>query len=297
MSSVPTAARPAVPYAPSGARARVSAGRALGRVALYAIVWLGALTMLVPFFWMVSTSLKTLPDVFKWPPLWFPAEPLWENYPAVFDYAPLARYFGNTVFVSAARTLGVLATSTLSGYAFARLRFPGRDALFLAYLATMMVPDHVTIIPSFILMRYLGWIDTFAALIVPGLFSPFGVFLMRQFFMTLPKDLSDAALVDGASHFRIYRDILLPLAKPAVATLGVFTFLGAWNDFLWPLIVTHSEGTRLLSVGLAHFQDLYYTEWTLLMAASVLALLPVLVLHLVSQRFFVEGIAVTGLKG
>jgi multiple sugar transport system permease protein len=281
--------------APAATRSPV--WRALGRATIYAVVWLGALTMIVPFLWMVSTSLKTLPDVFKWPPLWFPTDPQWENYRTIFDYVPLAQYFGNTALTSIARALGVLITSTLSGYAFARLRFPGRDAVFLAYLGTMMIPEQVTLIPSFVIVRSLGWIDTFYALIVPGLFSPFGVFLMRQFFLTIPRDLAEAARIDGASPFAIYRDVMLPLAKPAIATLGVFTLLGAWNDFLWPLIVINSPEKQVLNVGLASFQDLYYTEWSLLMAAAVLALLPVLILYVVAQRYFVEGIAVTGIKG
>jgi multiple sugar transport system permease protein len=279
------------------ARGRPDVVRALGRAALYGVVWLGALTMLVPFLWMVSTSLKPLPDVFKWPPLWLPSDPKWENYRTIFEVVPLARFFGNTVVVSVARTAGVLVTSTLAGYAFARMRFPGRDAVFLAYLGTMMVPGQVTLIPSFVIVRQLGWIDTYYALIVPGLFSPFGVFLMRQFFLTIPRDLAEAATIDGASPLGILRDIMIPLARPALATLGVFTLLGAWNDFLWPLIVTNSPDKQMLNVGLAYFQDLYYTEWSLLMAAAVLALLPVLLLYLLAQRYFVEGIAVTGLKG
>jgi multiple sugar transport system permease protein len=278
-------------------RAAATVGRRLARAALYAAVWLGAATMLLPFLWMLSTSLKPLPEVFRWPPLWFPADPRWENYLTVFEVVPLGRFFLNTVLVSVARTAGVLVTSTLSGYAFARMRFPGRDVLFLAYLGTMMVPDQVTLIPSFVIVRQLGWIDTYFALIVPGLFSPFGVFLMRQFFLTIPRDLAEAATLDGASPLGVLRDVMVPLAKPALATLGVFTLLGAWNDFLWPLIVTSSPEKQLLGVGLAYFQDLYYTEWSLLMAAAVLALLPVLAVYVLAQRYFVEGIAVTGIKG
>lgn len=271
--------------------------KALGRALLYVIVWLGALTMLVPFFWMVSTSLKPLADVFAWPPNWIPRDPLWGNYREIFEFVPLARYLGNTLFVAVVRTIGVLIASTMAGYAFAQLRFPGRDIVFLGFLGTLMIPDEVTLIPSFVIMRELGWINTYYALIVPKLFSPFGVFLMRQFFLTIPRDLSEAAFVDGASPLRIYCDIILPLAKPAIATLAVFNFLASWNDFLWPLVVTTSDDLRMISVGLANFQDLYYTEWSLLMAASVVALMPVLLLYFFAQRYFVEGITVTGIKG
>jgi multiple sugar transport system permease protein len=261
------------------------------------VLWVGALTMLVPFAWMVSTSLKPLEDVFKWPPLLMSSHPLWSNYRDIFDAVPLGRFFLNTALVSLARTAGVLATSALAGYVFSRMYFPGRDLIFLLYLGTMMVPDQVTLIPSFVIIRELHWLDTYQALIVPAIFSPFGVFLMRQFFLTIPRDLMEAAKLDGANHWHILWGIMIPLSTASLVTLGLFTLMGAWNDFLWPLIVINSPDKQMLSVGLSYFQDLYFTNWPLLMAASVLAMLPILIIYFLAQRFFVEGIAVTGLKG
>jgi multiple sugar transport system permease protein len=257
----------------------------------------GALLAMLPFVWMISTSLKRLPEVFRWPIEWLPDEPVWENYATVFSYVPFLRFYTNTAYVTVARTLGVLLTSSMAGYAFARLRFPGRDVLFLIYLGTMMIPGQVTLIPRFVTMRLFHWIDTYQALIVPGMFSAFGVFLMRQFFMGIPRSLDDAAIIDGASHLDIFWRICLPLSKPALATLIIFSFVGSWNDFLWPLVVTNSVEKLVLSVGLSHFQDLYYTEWALLMAASVMAMVPVVAIYLLAQRYFVQGIALTGIKG
>jgi multiple sugar transport system permease protein len=268
----------------------------LGSATLYLVLLLGALTMLTPLLWMLVTSLKPLEDVFKWPPLGFQSRPVWSNYRGIWEAVPFGRYLANTFLVSLARTAGVLVTSSLAGYAFARLRFPGRDVLFLAYLGTIMVPGQVTMIPSFIVMRELGWLDTYMALIIPGLFSPLATFLMRQYFLTLPRSLEDAAAIDGAGLFTAFRRIALPLAKPALATVAVFTFLTSWNDFLWPLIVTNSESVRVVSVGLTEFQNLYYTDWPLLMAASLVAVLPVLVLYVFAQRYFVAGIATTGIR-
>jgi multiple sugar transport system permease protein len=264
--------------------------------ALYVALITSALTMVLPFFWMVNTSLKSLPDVFK-APFAPPFPPLWSNYPAVFDTIPFARCYLNTLLVATARTLGVLLTSSMAAYAFARLRFPGREALFVLYLGTMMIPAQVTTIPNFILMRLLGWRDTYQALIVPHLFSAFGVFLLRQFFLTIPRSLEEAAILDGCSHWGVFRRIVLPLARPALATLTVFTFLQAWNDFMWPLIMTDSPELAVLSVGLSYLQQMSHTDWPLLMAGAVMALLPVLTVYVSAQQTFVEGIALTGIKG
>jgi multiple sugar transport system permease protein len=269
----------------------------LGSLALHLFLYAGALTMVAPFLWMVSTSLKALPDVFVWPPRWVPNPPLWENYVKIFTLVPFARYFANTIFVSACRVAGVVITSAMAGYAFARLRFPGRDVVFFLYLGTMMIPGQVTLIPNFITMRILHWLDTYYALIIPQLFTAFGTFLMRQYFLSLPPALEEAAVIDGCNHWGVFRRIALPLATPALATLSIFTLLGAWNDFMWPLIVTNSPSLRVLSVGLSSFQERYITNWPLLMAGAVLALLPVLVAYLFAQRYFVEGIAMSGIKG
>jgi multiple sugar transport system permease protein len=263
---------------------------------LYLVLSASALTTVLPFFWMVTTSLKALPDVFR-APFALPVPPLWSNYPAVFETIPFARCYLNTLFVAATRTLGVLLTSAMAAYAFARLRFLGRDALFMVYLGTMMLPSQVTMIPNFILMRLLGWRDTYQALIVPHLFSAFGTFLLRQFFLTLPVDLEEAAAIDGATPWDVFRRIALPLCRPALATLTVFTFLGAWNDFMWPLIMTDSPELAVLNVGLSYLQQMSHTDWPLLMAGAVMALLPVLAVYVSAQQQFVEGIALTGIKG
>ena len=277
-------------------RRRITLG-GIARGLLYLVLISGALFALLPFGWMASTSLKSLPEVARWPIQWIPSDPQWQNYVTVFDHVPFLRFYANTIFVTLLRTLGLLITSSMAGYAFARLRFPGRDVLFLIYLGTMMVPGQVTIIPRFITMRLLHWIDSYQALIVPGLFSSFGVFLMRQFFMGIPRSLDDAAVLDGANHFDIFWRVCLPLSMPALATAVIFAFVGSWNDFLWPLIIINSVEKLVLSVGLSHFQDLYYTEWALLMAASMMAMAPVLLVYVLAQRYFVQGIALTGIKG
>jgi len=277
-------------------RGRITLG-GIARGLLYLVLISGALFALLPFAWMASTSLKSLPEVARWPIQWIPSDPQWQNYATVFDHVPFLRFYANTIFVTLLRTLGLLITSSMAGYAFARLRFPGRDVLFLIYLGTMMVPGQVTIIPRFITMRLLHWIDSYQALIVPGLFSAFGVFLMRQFFMGIPRSLDDAAVLDGATHLDIFWRVCLPLSVPALATAVIFAFVGSWNDFLWPLIIINSVEKLVLSVGLSHFQDLYYTEWALLMAASMMAMAPVLLVYVLAQRYFVQGIALTGIKG
>jgi len=269
----------------------------LATVALHVFLYAGALTMIAPFLWMLSTSLKELTDVFAWPPQWLPNPPLWDNYIKVFTLVPFGRYLANTVLVSACRVAGVVITSAMAGYAFARLRFRGRDAIFFLYLGTMMIPGQVTMIPNFILMRILHWLDTYYALIIPQLFSAFGAFLMRQYFLSLPPALEEAAVIDGCNPWGVFRRIALPLSMPALATLSIFTLLGSWNDFMWPLIMTNSPSLRVLSVGLSSFQERYVTNWPLLMAGAVVALLPVLVAYLFAQRYFVEGIAMSGIKG
>jgi multiple sugar transport system permease protein len=253
--------------------------------------------MLLPFVWMLSTSLKTPADIFVYPPQWVPNPVRWSNYADVMRILPLGRYVLNTTVVATSVTLLHLLVSSLAAYAFARLRFPGRNKLFLAYLATLMVPGQVTLIPNFLIVKYLGWIDTYQALIIPQIFSAFGTFLLRQFFLTIPRELEDAARIDGASAFGVYWRIILPLSGPALATLGVFTFTAQWNSFLWPLIVINDAQMRTLTVGLRALVGQFTVQYQLLMAGSVIALLPMLVVFLLAQRFFVRGIALTGLAG
>ncbi len=274
----------------------MSERRGGGSVLRVVALSLAATLSLLPFLWMVSTSLRALPEVIA-APFALPRSPLWDNYPAVFEAVPFGRSYLNTIYVTLTRTVGVVLTSSMAAYAFARLRFPGREALFAAYLATMMIPSQVTMIPTFALMRLLGWRDTYAALIVPQLTSAFGTFLLRQFFLTLPTSLEEAAVIDGCSPLGIFRHVILPLGKPALATLAVFTFLGAWNDFMWPLIMTDSPERFVLSVALSYLQQTNYTDWPRLMAGAVMTLLPVLAVFVAAQRTFVEGIALTGIKG
>ncbi len=222
---------------------------------------------------------------------------LWKNYIDAWNAVPFGRFFINSIFVSICITFGQVFTSSLAAYAFARLNFKFRDQLFLGYLTTLMIPYTVTMIPVFILLKLLGWIDTYQALILPAMFSAYGTFMLRQFFLSIPKDLEESAIIDGASKFTIYFNIILPLSKPALATLTTFVFMGAWNDFMWPLIVTNSMEMKTLPVGLAAFQGLYTTNWTLLMAASVIVLIPVLLVYIFNQRYFVKGIVLSGLKG
>ncbi|MGQ9585595.1 MAG: carbohydrate ABC transporter permease [Anaerolineae bacterium] len=267
------------------------------RLLAHALLLAGGVVMLVPFLWMVSTSLKGPGQIFTDPLQWMPNPIVWQNYVQAVTIMPFGRFFLNSLIQSTGVTLLQLLTSSLAAFAFARLRFRGRDTLFLLYLATLMIPFPVTMIPNFILIRALGWVDTFRALILPPSFSPFSTFLLRQFFLTLPLELDDAARIDGASSFGIWWRIALPLSGPALATLAVFTFMGQWNDFLWPLVVTYSLEMRTLPVGLSAFQSRYTIQWHLLMAGSTIALLPILAIFLLGQRYFIQGITLTGMGG
>lgn len=271
--------------------------KALQNLTAYILLAIGGITMIVPFLWMISTSLKDAGAVFTYPPKWIPDPIVWRNYLDVLKVVPFARFYFNSIFVAIVVTVGQVFTSSLAAYAFSRLKFPGRDKLFFAYLATMMIPGSVTMIPVYVLLRILGWIDTYKALIIPAMFSAYGTFMLRQFFMTLPKDLEDAAKIDGCGFFGIYWRIILPLSKPALATLTIFTFMGSWGSFMWPLLVTNSMELKTLPVGLESFQSIYTTDWTLLMAGSVMAMLPIVIIFLLNQRFFVEGIKLSGIKG
>ncbi|MFP5115398.1 carbohydrate ABC transporter permease [Bacillaceae bacterium C204] len=268
------------------------------KLVTHLILILSGITFVFPFFWMIITSLKSPNEIFSWPPIFIPEKIMWSNYADVFSSIPIIRMFFNSLFVSVTVTLGTVIFCALAAYSFARLRFPGREFIFKLYLGTMMVPVMVTMIPMFVIMKYFGWIDTYYALIVPGFFgNAFGTFLLRQFFMSLPTQLDDAARIDGCSYFSTFYRILLPLMKPPMAALAVFTFMGVWNDFLWPLITVQSDEMKTLSIGLASFQGLYATQYHLLMAAAVISVIPVLIAYLSSQKYFIEGITLTGMKG
>jgi multiple sugar transport system permease protein len=271
----------------------------LGGLTLHVVLGLGALIMLIPFIWMVSTSFKTIDQVFTFPPNWIPNPFIWDNYPRAFTSVPFARWFLNSLQIAVLITIGQLFTCSLAGFTFARMRFPGRDPLFLVYLGTMMIPAHVTIIPIFVTMNWLKLVDTPWSLILPGLTSAWGTFLFRQYFLTLPSELEDAAKIDGCGFFRIYRQISLPLAKPVLATLAVFTFMSSWNDFLGPLIFLQSKDQKTLTIGLlqfrAEFQGL--ANWPVMMAGIVISTLPILIAFVIGQKYFVRGLALTGIKG
>ena len=267
------------------------------RLALHAALIAGSVLMLLPFAWMLSTSLKLPAETFSYPPVWIPSRLAWENYTKAVTVMPFGRFYLNSLIVTISVTTLQIVTSSLAAFAFARLRFPGRNALFLLYLATLMIPFQVTMIPNFILVRLLGWYDTYQALILPPAFSAFSTFLLRQYFMGIPFDLDQAARIDGASSLRIWWSVILPLSGPVLAALAIFVSLNSWNDFPWPLIVTNSQEMRTLPVGLSSFQGQFKVEWNLLMAGSVIAMLPVLVVYVIGQRWFIRGITLSGLGG
>lgn len=271
--------------------------RRLKRLGLYGLLIVAALIMVVPFLWMISTSLKTSQFVLSMPPRFFPRPLTLESYARLVELFPILRMFFNSFVVAAATTVGQLVASSMAAYAFARMEFRGQEVLFLLYLGTLMIPFQVTVIPLFIVMRYLGWINSYPGLIVPGIFSAFGTFLLRQFFLTLPRDLEEAAFLDGASHLTVYWHVILPLARPALATLGVFAFMGSWNAFLWPLFIVRDVELMTLPVGLATLHGRYLTEWNLVMAGSVITVIPMLVVYMIAQKYFVRGVVTSGLKG
>jgi multiple sugar transport system permease protein len=266
-------------------------------IPVHAFLLVGGFVMVVPFLWMISSSLTSQKDLFAFPPKWIPDPIVLQNYRDILDIMPFWRYYANTLYVAIAVTTLTLLTSSLAGFAFARLRFPGREGLFLLYVATMMIPFQVTLIPNFLVMRQLSWVDNFAALIIPVSFSPFSTFLLRQFFMSLPTELDDAARIDGASSFRIWWQITMPLAAPALATVGILCFLGQWNSFLWPLVVMNSPEKRVLQVALSSLRGQYTTHWELIMAGTSLSLIPLLIVYMIGQRWFIRGIALTGMGG
>lgn len=263
----------------------------------YLILVAGAFVMVFPFVWMINASLMTAGEIQLRPPVWLPAEPQFNNYAELPQKIPIARLYFNSLFTSGLIVAGVLLSSSLAGFAFAKYQFPGREALFYLILATMMIPFFVTLIPVFFIVRQLGWIDTYQGLVVPGLTSAYGIFLMRQFMVTVPDELIDAARIDGASEPRIWWRIVVPLVKPALATLGTFTFIGAWNSFLWPLLVINSRDLMTLPLGINSMKSLYADNTNLLMAGTAVSVLPMLLVFIVLQRYFIQGIALTGLKG
>ena len=271
--------------------------RRVGRVALYIGLVAGAAVMLLPFLWMVSTSLQPDSALLLAPPQLIPSPVTPENYTRVAEAFPFWRFLANSLGVAAVSTLLQVATSAMGAYAFARLRFRGRDTLFLVYLATLMVPLQVTIVPLFVEMRYLGFVNSYPGLILPAIASAFGTFLLRQAFLGLPRELDEAAFIDGAGHWTVFRRIVLPLSGPAIATFTIFAFMASWNSFLWPLIVTSSPDLMTLPVGLSALQGRYETAWNLVMAGATVSVIPILIVYVVAQRYVVRGVTLSGIKG
>jgi multiple sugar transport system permease protein len=288
-----------VPYPGVRRFARLPITRGRGSISLTALVAIGAAVMLFPFLWMVSTSFTDDFKLFVTPPQLVPSPFRADNYRRVTELPtfPVWRLMANSIGVAVAATFLQVATSALGAYAFARLRFRGRDALFLLYLTTLMVPFQVTIVPLFIEMRYLGLVDSYPGLIVPGIASAFGTFLLRQAFMALPKELEEAAFVDGFGHLTVFMRIVLPLSAPALATLAILSFMASWNSFLWPLVIVNSLDHMTLPLGLANLHGQYTTQWNLVMAATTLSVIPILLVYLVAQKHIVRGFAFSGLKG
>jgi len=270
--------------------------RRMNETLVHILLVAGLVITLAPFIWMLSTSFKTKGGIFTFPPEWIPKEPTFGNYRELFKGVNFLRCFGNSLIVALSITGLSLFLNSLAGYAFAKYRFRWRDWLFTLILATMMIPGQMTMMPVFLLLKSLGLLNSYAGLIIPAATSAFGIFLMRQFISTIPDDLIESARMDGCSEFRIYWQIILPLCKPVLAALGIFTFMGSWNAFLWPLIVMIKESMYTLPVALANLNSQYATEYGLLMSGAVVVVVPILIVFFLAQKYVIEGIATSGLK-
>ena len=269
----------------------------IGDILLLLLMVFIALIMVVPFLWMLSTSFKENGQVLIFPPQWIPNPWKWDNYAYAWSAAKMGLYFRNSAIVTVLVTIGQTVTCSLAAFAFSRLEFKGRDTIFLVYLGTMMIPIQVTLIPLYIIMKSFGWNDSFQGLIVPFIFSAYNTFLLRQSFLTLPKSLDESAIIDGCGYFGIFSKIVLPLSKPALITQAIFCSLWAWNDLLWPTVIANTDKVRTLVVGLQMFKSAYAIQWNYLMAGTCISIIPMLLLYVFCQRYFVEGIALTGIKG
>ena len=268
----------------------------LGRFMAYLFLTIGALTMIIPFVWMVTTSLKPNNEVFTFPPSLFGSRLEFANYKELFGRFPFLLYLGNSFKVTLSVVELQLFTSCMAGYVFARIKFRGVDKLFLLYLATMMVPFQVTVIPNFVMMKNYGLVDTHWSLILPAVVSAYGTFLLRQFFVTVPQALEDSAKIDGCNHFQIFARIMLPMAKPTITTLLIFIFMGVWNDYFNPFIYINTDSLKTLPLGIATMQGMYMTDWAVLMAGAFLSMIPVLIAFLIGQDQFVKGVMLSGMK-
>ncbi len=295
--------QPATPLSRASAASRWTAqlrnGEFWWRVLIWVLLVAGSVVMIMPFLWLLSSSFKPENDIFIFPPKWIPDPWRPQNYVDALTYKPFNIYITNTLIIVGLNLVAVLLTSSLCAYGFARIKFWGRDFWFVLVLSTMMVPYFVLMVPQFVIFSRLGWIDSFRPLTIPIFFGggAFNIFLLRQFFRTLPEELADAARIDGCSEFRIYWNIMLPLAKPALAAVAIFTFLNGWNDFIGPLLYLNSPDKFTVAIGLATFRSVMRTRYDLLMAASSAMILPVIVLFFFAQRYFIQGVVLSGLKG
>ena len=305
-SSTPAAASPPLPRSRDRAAESASAIKdrrpwyfGIDKLLLWIALAIGSVAMVGPFYWMLVTSFKIRQELLRYPPTWWPEEFTWGNWQELNDLpaGSFNLFFRNSLFVSAAITVLTLLTSSMAGYVFAKLPFPGRDRLFWVVLSLMMIPFTVSIIPSYALMDTLGWVNSYWALIIPIAINPFGIFLMRQFMMALPGDLLDAARMDGASEFRVFFQVAIPLSQAALAALGILTFLAQWDNFLWPLVILQDVDKYTLPIGLAQFRGRLGTDVGATAAGSIFAVAPVVVIYIILQRRVIEGIALTGMKG
>lgn len=271
--------------------------RLINKIISYAVLLLGSVIMLVPFVWMVLTSFKTYAETVKIPIQWFPAEWDLDNYREVLLKLDFIRYYGNTILVTVLTLVLMMFIGSLAAFAFARMKFPFKNVIFYALLTVFMVPAQMTMIPKYLIVSSLGWVDSLKALVVPNLFSVYTMFMLRQFFTAIPQELEDAGKIDGCSYFRLYWNIELPLCRSSFVAMTVLNILWCWNDLLWPLIATSSDKMRVLSVAMATLQGQHGTEYHLLMAAGVMAIIPMIIIYIFGQRYFIEGIAFTGVKG
>ncbi|MBC7476179.1 MAG: carbohydrate ABC transporter permease [Candidatus Sericytochromatia bacterium] len=265
----------------------------------YLLLILGSIAMVLPFILMCALALSPNDKVLSYPPLLFPTSITSKNFNDVMAAGSFFRYFVNSLLISSITTAGQMVTCSMAGYAFARLEFKAKNAIFFVFLSTMMIPTQVNLVPLFSLMQKLGWVNTYFALIIPGLFSAFGIFLMRQYYLTLPKELEDSGKIDGCTHWGIFWRIFFPLSVPSLAALGIFSFITSWNSFLWPLLVTNSETLRTLPVGLAAFKSSFreITNWSLLMAGTLISVVPAIIVFITGQKYFISGITSGSVKG
>lgn len=271
-------------------------GRWISKTLFFMILIAGALTMVIPFLWSLSTALKPLGEALAYPPIWIPHPLLWKNFVTTWHIVPMARWFYNSFFVAVVVVLGNLVFDSLAGYALARIRFRGNGFIFIAVVSMLMIPFQAIMLPVYIVIRDMGLINTHWGMILPTIVSAMGVFLMRQAFSAIPQEIDEAALIDGAGRWRMFWQIAMPMVRPSLLTLALISFMGSWNNFLLPLLVANSPNVWTLPLGIVMFQQQYYTNWPYLMAAAVMATIPVAILFLVFQRWFVQGISTTGIR-